>query len=407
MAVAVSGCSATPPSATPGDSAHPSVTSPAPTASPSPSSWPMLAPSPATVPAQLAIGNIGFWTLEQPFAAVDLSLNYLRVGRLDGQVTRAVDLHDPGIGPVSLPLQPQPVGPAGGRVLYVADDGHRAMLHAVSIASGADTELLTTSAFVAALALDPSGTTAYAVMLDRTNGVFVGVDAVPTAGGASNAIITIDDLSPEAAKPYEPLSGISLYPRLAVSSDGRWVALVSCRPSACDLIAAPADGGPPNDWPGFGFDERIVGVAGDLLIGSSSPCADAICDGFVIDLRSGIRWPLGGANDIFNPIQVITGPHGPLALGELVDYKAGHWQVEALDLTDRTRSSVFEATFRPIDYEVQLAEWQQAELPAGWFLISRNSTGAPTPEPDFSAGSIGGKAELPLPIMTIRRRDPG
>jgi hypothetical protein len=158
-------------------------------------------------------------------------------------------------------------------------------------------------------------------------------------------------------------------------------------------------------WQAIAIDERIVGIAGDLLIGRST-CAEPFCDGFVVDLRSGARWPLGGGADILDPIQLIAGPHGPLILGQLDDYKAGHWQVEALDLTNRTRSIIFAATYTPIDFTVRLAEWRQAELPVGWFLIYRNSTGAPSPEPDFSAGTIGGKSELPLPIMTIPSRVP-
>jgi hypothetical protein len=357
------------------------------------------------MPAQLDLANLGFWTLEQPMAAVDLSLNYLRIGTLDGHVTRSVELHNPGNGPVNLPLQPQPVGPAGGRVLYVADDGHLATLHAVSVTSGADTSLGTTPTFIAALAIDPSGSTAYAVGLDRTTGVFVEVDAIPTVGGRPRPIIRVPDLGPDAATPYAPVSGISYYPRLAVSDDGRLVALASCRPSGCDLVVAPTASGSLKVWPGFAFDDGMVGIAGDLLVGSSS-CAEPLCDGFVIDLRTGDRWHLGGESDSFTPIQLINGPHGPLALGQLDDYKAGRWQVESLDLTDRSRSIIFAATYTPIDFVMRLAEWQQTELPAGWFLIYRNSTGAPSPEPDFSAGTIGGSAEIPLPIMTIPTRVP-
>lgn len=354
------------------------------------------------MPAQLDLVNLGFWTLEQPMAAVDLSLNPLRVGTLDGRVTRALDLHNPGNGPLNLQLQPEPVGPAGGRVLYVADDGHRATLHGVSVASGGDTELLTTTAFIGALALDPSASTAYAVTLDRTRGVFVAVEAVATAGGQARPIIKIGDLGPDAAAACTPVLGLTYYPRLAVSTDGRWVVLASFRPSGCGLVAAPTEGGALRAWPGFAIDEQIVGIAGDLLIGSS-PCAQAICDGFVIDLRTGDWWPLGGEADIFDPKQLIAGPHGPLVLGDGGDHAKGQWQVEALDLTDRTRSSVFAATFQPVDTVVQLADQQQAELPAGWFLIYRNLEGAPTPEPDYSAGAVGGMTELPLPIMTIPR----
>lgn len=402
LVMAVSACNAARPSATSGPSTVPSTANPSPTTSSAPTTWPTIAPSPATVPAQLDLGNLGFWTLEQPMAAVDLSLNPLRVGTLDGRVTRALDLHDPGNGPLNLSLQPEPVGPAGGRMLYVADDGHQATLHLVSVATGADHVLLTATAFIAAMALDPSGSTAYAATLDRTSGVFVAVEVVATAGGQARPIIKIGDLGPDAATPCTPVVGVSYDPRLAVSTDGRWVVLASFRPSGCGLVAAPTDGGALQTWPGFRIDEQIVGIAGDLLIGSS-PCAQATCDGFVVDLRTGARWPLGGASDIFAPKQLIAGPRGPLVLGDGGDYAKGEWQVEALDLTDRSRSSVFAATFTPLDTAVHLAELRQAELPAGWFLIYHNVEGAPLPEPDYSAGTIGGKTELPLPIMTIPR----
>jgi hypothetical protein len=398
LVLAVSGCASEPPR----PSATPSVASPSPTPSPAPTTWPTIAPSHVAVPAQLDLAMLGFWTLEQPMAAVDLYVNALRVGTLVGRVTKTIELHNPGNGPVNLPLQPQPTGPAGGRMLYVADDGHQAILHTVSVASGADKELLTTTGFIAAMALDRSGTRAYAVMLNRANGVLLAVEAVPIVGGDARPIINIADLAPDAATPYASIPGMSYYPRLAVSTDGQWIVLASCRPSGCDLVAAPIGGGALKDWPGFAFDEQIVGIAGDLLIGSSA-CAQAICDGFVIDLRTGVRWPRGGAADIFNPKQLIVGPHGPLVLGDGGDYAKGEWQVKALDLTDRSRSSVFAATFTPLDTAVHLAEWPQAELPAGWFLIYRNLDGAPTPPPDYSAGTIGGKKELPLPIMTIPR----
>jgi hypothetical protein len=255
--------------------------------------------------------------------------------------------------------------------------------------------------------LDPTGTTAYAVTLDRTNGVFVAVEAVPSVGGEARPIIKIGDLGPDAATPYAPVPGMSYYPRVAVSTNGRWIALASCRPSGCDLAAAAAGGGALKDWSGFFADEQIVGIVGDLLIGSSSRCAGAICDGFVIDLRTGGQWPLGGGADILDPKQLIAGPHGPLVLGDGGDYAKGQWQVEALDLTDRSRSSVFAASFRPAYTVVRLAQWggedAGAELPPGWFVIYRNADAAPAPYPDYSAASLGATVEVPLSIMTFPR----
>lgn len=355
------------------------------------------------MPAQLDLANLGFWTLRAPIAAVDLSLNPLRVGTLDGRVSLALDLNNPGNGPLNLSLQPEPVGPSGGRMLYVADDAYHATLHVVAVASGADVALRSTPALIAAMALDPTGSTAYVVGLDRTSGAFLEVDAVTTAGGQTRSIIRARDLGPDSTTSCSPVAGLGYVPRLAVSTDGRWVVLASFRPSGCGLVAAPTDGSPLRMWPGFAIDERIIGIAGDLLIGSRSPCEPRICDGFVVDLSSGIRAPLGGPENPFDPVQLISGPHGQLVLGEVEDDKAGTWQVEALDLTDRSRSMVFAATFAPLDHVVQLATWQQAELPPGWFLIYRNTNGAPSEYPDYSAGKLGGTAEVPLPVMSFPR----
>src|SRR5206468_5191106 len=140
-----------------------------------------------------------------------------------------------------------------------------AILHVVSVKSGADKKLLTTAAFVAAMALDPSGTTAYAAMFDRTNGLFVSVEAVPTVGGGARPIIAAGDLPPDAVTPCTPSPGLGYLPRLAVSNDGRWVVIASFRPSGCGVVAALTDGGALQTWPRFAIDEQIVGIAGDLL----------------------------------------------------------------------------------------------------------------------------------------------
>ncbi len=42
-----------------------------------------------------------------------------------------------------------------------------------------------------------------------------------------------------------------------------------------------------------------------------------------------------------------------------------------------------------------------------WFLIYRNSAGAPDPYPDYSARTLGGAAEAPLPIMSFPGRNGG
>jgi hypothetical protein len=362
---------------------------------PTSATWPTLAPAEATVPAALDLSHLGFWTLEQPLTG---TTNTLRVGTLDGHVAETVALQNPGMGPLDVPLQPQPAGPAGGRVLYVSTDGHEAEVHAVrTTGTGADDRvLLTTNGIIASIAIDPSGETAYYLNLDPGTGRFAGVDSIAIGGGEPQIVIRDTDVAPVAEQG-------SYRPQLIVSMDGSWVALASCGPASCDLIAAQPASGLLKHWQSFRFDDTIIGIAGDLLIGASS-CPTPICDGFVLDLTSGDRWPLGGTDQHFDPKQLIAGPRGALVLGNSETYALGAWRVEALDLTDRTRTTVFSASFKPAYTMVRLAERDAgAELPAGWFLIYRNADAAPNPYPDYSAGTLGGSVETPLSIMTFPR----
>jgi len=60
---------------------------------------------------------------------------------------------------------------------------------------------------------------------------------------------------------------------------------------------------------------------------SSAPeCPAQVCDGFVLDLRTGERWPLGGADAPFAPGALIDGPHGPLVLGTHEEYDGEGWR---------------------------------------------------------------------------------
>ncbi len=405
---------ATPSAATP--SRYPAI--PSPTASPTqfltappsaPSSalltWPTVTPSAAVVPSKLDQSGRAFWTFQWSVTLEHPAEDRLRVGTLDGGEVARVAVHFPGMAPLDVSLQPMPAGPAGGRVLYVIDDGHQATLHVISAADGEDRALISIAAFIAGLAIDPSGTTAYYLVLDRSTSTPIGVEAISTDGGAPRPVMSSSDIGAgEATSPIVSPGEAGYLPSLAISMDGRWVVLTSCRPTGCDLVAAPADAGSLERWQSFDWGDEMVGVVGDLVFGSSD-CDMSICDGFVIDLRSGQRWALGGDEGAFEPRQLITGPHGPLVLGEQEDVQTGKWQVEALDLTDRTRETIFAASFRPAWTAVGLMQAYYAsagaDLPPGWFLIIRNANAAPALYPHFTAGRIGGDAEIPLPAMTF------
>jgi hypothetical protein len=399
------------PSSSPGPSA-------APTAGPTlriTADWPTATESAAVVPAQLDLAGTGFWTLETSIVAREWTL---RVGTLDGRITREVTL-TPVMGPLNLSVIPEPVGPANGRLLYVSDNGQEASLHVVDAATGDDRELTSTNAFIPRLAIDPAGGSAFYLALDRRSGAFRGVFGIAIDGGQPTVLI-----GPETTQPVATTATLAavaaVSEQLAVSDDGQWLVYTAgCSPDACDLYAVhPADDAVVLHTRNVWFEDTIIGISGSLLVGASD-CGEPDCDGFVIDLQTGERWPLGGRGERFAPRQLIAGPHGPIALTERDTGAEGTWQVEALDLTDRTRTTVFSATYarqtiaRPwssvrqslFGYAVVIPAWPPAgaELPAGWFLIHGNADAAPAPYADYSAAPLGGSAETSLPIMSFPR----
>ena len=355
--------------------------------------WPTAGAAETVVPDQLDLANAGFWTLETSIIVRDWTL---RIGTLDGRVTREVAL-TPTMGPLDLGVIPEPVGPADGRVLYVTDDGQNARLHVVDAATGEDRALTSTDAIVPRLAINPAGTSAFYLALDRGSGAFQGLFRIDVEGGQPVMLISPAPVAASATLAAQ----VSYLPQLAVSTDGGWVVFAGCRPAGCDVYAVTPDGSALRGITGaLRFTDAIVGISGDLLIGASL-CEEATCDGFTVDLQTGERWPLGG--DVpFAPRQLIAGPHGPIVLGEIDAGNQGTWQVDALDLTNRSRTAAFAATYDPGYTVVGLAEPSAgAELPPGWFLIYRNANAAPDPYPDYSAARLGGSAETPLPIMTF------
>ena len=313
-----------------------------------------VARSAATVPTTPDLAHEAFWTLWTPITMTDSTL---RLGTLDGTVTRSISLPRTTLGRLGMPMTPQPAGPAGGLVVYVTDDGQVGDPPRRECLDGTERQPMQTTDLIAQLALDPSGQTAYFLEADRQTGQPSGVFSIADDGGDPRLLINPDRLGSVTAS--------SRYlPHLVVSADGGWVVLLSCPTTSCELYAVRPDGAaPPLHLTDFFFDGPLTGITGDLLIGGNT-CGEAECDGFVVAPDD---WPLGGQDAPFAPKQLISGPHGPLVLGEGVGYEAGTWTVTAIDLTDRSRTSEFSATFKPAYTDVGLAEQQfaGAELPAG------------------------------------------
>jgi hypothetical protein len=251
--------------------------------------------------------------------------------------------------------------------------------------------------------MDPHGSTAYYLLFDRRTSVFQGLWAIPTRGGEPRALIAAPKTTATATLAAER----TYPPQLVISDDGEWIVFASCPTAACEFLVTHPDGTAEDlDSSAFRFGDRVMGIAGHLLIGSTD-CPEATCDGFALDLRTGERWPLGGAEHPYAPAAVIPGPHGPLVLGVEQQFDQGRWYVEALDLTDGRRSIVFESSFEPGVTTVRLAAGDpegdtaaRAELPPGWFLVYRfTDAEALLVPPDYSAATLGAARETQLSFM--------
>jgi hypothetical protein len=360
--------------------------------------WPTLAPSEASVPSSLDGQDFAFWTLYHPPPCCG---SLLRISTSEGSSDRVIDVPD---------SWPTPAGPAAGRVVYVVDDGRTRHLRVADARTGADSELTSTSLVIGRVAIDPGGSTAYYMLFDRFTRDFQGLWAIPTSGGQPTPLVPV-----AATTGMATLAATRVYedPQLVVSDDGSRIAYVLCYTTYCEFHAIHADGAAdPIDWSNFQTPDRIVGIAGDLLIGASE-CRQLICDGFVLDLRTGERWPLGGDEAPFAPVALIAGPRGPLVLSETADYDQGRLRIDALDLTNGSRSTAFESSFEPGTDEVHLAQGRsvlefhaRADLPAGWFLIARFGAvdAGVLPPPDYSAASASAPTETTLLFMNSPSR---
>lgn len=387
------------PSGTPGPTATPGANA-TPTSTATPSQpvavpWPTLAPSEASVPSSLDGQDLAFWTAYYP---PPCCTSLLHISTSAGGSDRVIEIpDDPTFWPSA--------GPAAGRVVYVMRDGRTWHLRVADARTGADTELTSTDLRIARVAINPRGSIIYYMLFDRLTSAFEGLWAISTNGGQPSALVPAP-----ATAAMATLAATRVYvdPQLVVSDDGSRIAYVLCYTTYCEFHAIHADGtADPIDWSNFHTPDRIVGIVGDMLIGAAE-CPYLTCDGFVLDLRTGERWPLGGDDAPFAPAALIAGPHGPLVLGESLDYEQGRLRVDALDLTDGSRSTAFEATFEPGVDEVHLAQggsvllfFARAELPPGWFLIAHLGVveAGVLPPPDYSAAMVGAAPETKLPFM--------
>jgi hypothetical protein len=365
--------------------------------------WPFLAPSEASVPSSLDGQDFAFWTLYYP---PPCCTSLLRISTSAGSSDRVIEI--PGAsGPFGFP---EPAGPAAGRVVYVVNEGRTWHLRVADARTGTDTELASTSLPIARVAIDPGGSTAYYLLFDRQASAFGGLWAIPTSGGQPRPLVPV-----QATTAMATLAASRVYvePQLAVSDDGSRIAYVLCHTIDCEFHAILADGtAEPLDWSNFHTGDRIVGIAGDRLIGATE-CSQLTCDGFVLDLRTGERWPLGGDEAPFAPGALIAGPRGSLVLSESTDWDQGRLRIDALDLTDGSRGTAFESAFQPGNGDARLAQggsvldyFAGVELPAGWFLIARFGAidAGVLPPPDYSAASASAPTETTLLFMTSPSR---
>lgn len=317
----------------------------------------------------------------------------IEVGTLGGGSTAVVEMAMQAVDPGALVFPMSTViGPAGGLVVTIGQDGPDAVMRSIDAASGEQVEILRTSD----------------VIIDAQFGAgtaIVFLTANPRTGALTGSWL-VDAAA--AARP-EPLEGLVAGPsdiqlvaeaapftRLFVSPTGEVAAVQQCGvEGACVIRAVNLDDGSRYEQPIARGDEPI-GLGGERML-IRPMCMQDPCHGELLDLVTGERIPLPDAGSrLFFHETVIATPGGAALLTQLtgtVVPMEGPAEVPSFAVTALDQAS----TGQPV--EVALGSMRivshtgtelGVELPPGWFI----ALGAPPIPP-------GGSGNIPMTAFAI------
>ncbi len=405
MAIGLVGCSVaiSPPTPTSGKSARPSSAAPSPNAA-TPTATAAATTLPPPLPTDaLDLGSLGWQTV---VPEVDLTTTepigyWLAVGPLNTETPawfEAMTLSPWAFDPETA-LHPVVDGPAGGHVVYVADDGTTSEIRALDI-RGADLGTIGTTphvVYTARLSLD--GRSAYAVLLDRLTGQDLGVFRVALPGDGSVEQV-MEPPAVDRAGQVRLVAVERFIRTVRVSADGSEVARLACGEPVGDCVLdvlTVTDGTvQAHEPPGQSGDLVAIGdgvaLGGSTCIGDGSRCVTT-----GIELASGAQREYPGEPPAVNE-------DGRLVLLQFPSSAIETHAFSVVDLDGSDARVVFatDGTVRPLYQEGVDFLGVRVELPPGWVPIGHDRLDASGGYEHFVAAvrlRDGGWVRLAVPTI--------
>lgn len=289
-----------------------------------------------------------------PWFRLDARLD--RDGSLAGQ-TLAVGIDgEPGARLSELPPESFAAGPFGRVVLLGTDDGVRSSLHALDVAAGCAWTIATERSVIRRATIDPSGTTAFEMRVDRMTRADLGVWSRPLDGHLPARRVL-------PAPATDGRFGRTWSTEFAWDLGGERLAVQSCGDIACRTRLVDPDTGQAVllDAPDLG---TLIGVDGDRLV-TYAACRGLPCPIVSTDLATGLRTSLTTAAGL---AVVIPTSAGPRLVDEVpLDGGLGLHSV-ALDGTDTNDLGPIPAGLALEPAPVLAGS--ATRLPAGWVLLA-------------------------------------
>jgi hypothetical protein len=338
-------------------------------ASPTPSSSP-------TMP-ELDLDSVGWWVTDPLLNDESEIVGYrLRVGSASSADEVGEDVVD--LAPwmaqreVAGVTRPTAVGPARGTVAYLADDGTESEIRVAHVAGGVGDVVASFAEAVGAMAIDPAGTAAYVVLLDRATIADRGVWRVALGGGEEpqQVMAPSDRSTPVSLGAIRLVAVLRFVRQLAISPDGSVLARRACGdPFACDLDVVSLIDGDLQHVEDTRVSELLAVVDGFVVGGSEDVCDPAgECRRTALQLSTGQMVPIGPSD---GRDRIAVGDDGR-GLNVALEDVAGMPDRRRLLVTDLRSGRQWAATQPLVDlwYEPPFAGQLGIDLPAGWIAVT-------------------------------------
>lgn len=365
LAGSLIGCSV----ATPTDStaSRPSASAGHPTSVASPS--PTL-PSPLPDGA-LDLAAFGWHTVVPEFepATGDTIGYWLAVGSLAAEAPAWFEPMTlrPWVFDEEAPFHPVTDGPAGGRVVHVADDGKTSELRALEI-GGTDLGAIgSTPHVIHTVRLTPDGEVVYAVLRDRVTGADLGVFRASLADGGTIEPV-MDPPAVDNASDIRMVAVRRFVRILRISADGSEVARLACGEpfGQCVLDVLTVSDGIVRTYDAPGQSGDLVAIGDGVALGGSSCIGDGSrCVTSGVELASGMQREYPGQPAVLDE-------DGRLALLQFPSPAIETNEFAAVQLNGVGPQVIFttDGTVRPLYQEGIDFQGVRVELPPGWVPIS-------------------------------------